>query len=521
MTIFSQPTHAEFLEAVNNATDIGDFDPQASERAGNEWSYQLQRYREAQEYFYGDIFKKRTGDGADSPLMYPLGINLVRMMCTTQASALWGQWEEDLISFHVNPERENEAARSRAQQARDVISETYEASNANILLYEAGLSAQLYGGTFLRAAVDPSKPHGVRIDKLMPYNVFVVWDPITINRILKAYIAIPIDKGEAKLAYNIGESTLPEEVIYLEEWTEQEYRVSVGGKILREYSGRNPWGFIPIVYIPRVRAEGFYGIPLHEDIAMIQDELNARLADVGDHVNNSAHPIRWIRNYRGDPDRDFVAGPDRLWNLGTGTPGGEDPEVGVIPAQPEPSSTFNYVNFLLDISRQAANTSPVAFGQDEGSQRSGVTLTLRLWPLIQQVKTTRVYMRDQLRRLHQMMLVMIKARDVRGQYVAQLADYAVIPNFMDLVPQDRQLLIDEVCRRAEQDLISPEEALARFGVKAGTELEEYERIQTWLEFKNKLEVEKMEAQTRAFQESKQQGAGDSQSSTTQEESSVE
>ena len=517
MAVISQPTHQEFMDSVASAANVGDFDPNFSDRANNEWSFQLARYQEAQEYFYGDIFNTRTGDGTDAPLMYPLKINLVRMMCLTQASALWGQWEEDLISFHTTPEKENESARQRAQEAQDVISETYQASGGNMLLYEGGLSQQIYGGVFLRAAIDPTKPHGVRIDKLMPYNVFVIWDPITINRILKAYIAIPIDKNEAKLAYGTPIDTLPDEVIYLEEWSEESYTVSVGGKVLQDFSGKNPWGFIPIVYLPRVRAEGFYGIPLYEDIYGIQNELNARMADVGDNVNNAAHPIRWIKNYRGDSSRDFVAGADQLWDLGQGTPGGEDPEVGVLPAQAEPTSTFHYINFLLDISRQAANTSPVAFGEDEGSQRSGVTLTLRLWPLLQQVKTTRIYWRDQLYDLHRKVLVMAKARDIVKRYNDLITRYGVMPNFADLVPQDRQLLIDEICRRAERDLISPEEALARFGTKAGTEQEERERITAWLEEKNALEVKKMEAQTRAYQES--QGRGDSSQST--EESSDE
>ena len=41
----------------------------------------------------------------------------------------------------------------------------------------------------------------------------------------------------------------------------------------------------------------------------------------------------------------------------------------------------------------------------------------------------------------------------------------------------------KLTRRAEQDLISPEEAIARFGVKAGTEQEELERIKRWMAFK--------------------------------------
>jgi hypothetical protein len=204
---------------------------------------------------------------------------------------------------------------------------------------------------------------------------------------------------------------------------------------------------------------------------------------VGDNVNNAAHPIRWIRNYRGDPNRDFVVGADQLWDLGSNVSGQEPPEVGVIPAQPEPSSTFHFVNFLLDMTRQSSFTSPVAFGEDEGSQRSGVTLTLRLWPLLQQVKTTRIYWHTQLVALHSMILAMAKFRDIGNRYDSRLADYVVVPNFYDLVPQDRQLLIDEIVRRAEQDLISPEEAIARFGVKAGTEQEELERIKKWMVFK--------------------------------------
>jgi hypothetical protein len=191
--------------------------------------------------------------------------------------------------------------------------------------------------------------------------------------------------------------------------------------------------------------------------------------------------------------------------------------VGVIEAQDEPSSSFSFVTFLMDISRQAAFTSPVAFGQDEGSQRSGVTLTLRLWPLIQQVKTTRVYWRTGLVALHRMGLAMAKARDIGGKLPVKLLDLVVKPNFWDLVPQDRQLLIDEVSNRAAHNLISPEEAIARFGVKAGTEADELARIREWLEFKNSLDMKKAEAQAKVREaQFGQQGAQPKQKPNSQE-----
>jgi hypothetical protein len=49
-------------------------------------------------------------------------------------------------------------------------------------------------------------------------------------------------------------------------------------------------------------------------------------------------------------------------------------------------------------------------------------------------------------------------------------------------------LIDEIIRRAEQDVISPEEAIAGFGVKAGKEQGELESIKAWLAYKAEIET---------------------------------
>jgi hypothetical protein len=210
-----------------------------------------------------------------------------------------------------------------------VIAETYEASGGQVLLYAGGLSQQIYGGVFLRSAVDPTKPHGIRVDKIMPYNGFAVWRPINTNRILEMYVAIPIDKAEAALAY--GVATAPSR-------------------------------------------------------------------------------MRWS-----------------TWSTGPSSP----------TKCPSVESSFDFINFILDMTRQAASVSPIAFGEDEGSQRSGVTLTLCLWPLLQQVKTTRIYWRAMLLELHSIMLTMARYRDINNRYSAQLTTHTAYPNFYELVPQDR------------------------------------------------------------------------------------
>jgi hypothetical protein len=338
----------------------------------------------------------------------------------------------------------------------------------------------------------------------MPYNVFPRWHPINVDRILECWIVVPIDRAEAELAYGVNLGNLPNETVYVEHWTETSYETLIGEYRLDNFSGANPWGFVPVEYVPRVRQEGFYGLPLSEDVMGLQDELNARLADIGDNINNAAHPIRWIRNYRGDPHKDFEMGSDAMWNLGNSVAGQDPPEAGVLPAQSEPPSSFNFINFLMDVSRNVAGTSPVAFGEDEGSQRSGVTLVLRLWPLIQQAKATRLFWRDGLGSLSKKVLYMVDYRDTQDAY-QKLIDHTVTPNFADLVPQDRQLLIDEIIKRAQESLISPEEAIAHFGVKSGTDEDEIARIKAWAEFLNQLEIKKAEAQAQQYEQQNSEG----------------
>ncbi len=487
--------NAEFVSVIN-ADVVGDFN--APLPAKQEWASQEQRYRKCMRYFSGEIFTERSEDakpGEPAPLLYPLQINIVKQMCLSQAGALWGQFEGDLVNFRVDPLGNSQSARERADEAKTIIVETWQHSNVNTLLYEAGLLQQELGGVYVKIANDPTGPHGFRFQKLDPNYVFVIYHPLDVDRIVEAWIALPIDKTEAARAFGYAADGLPEETLYLEHWTEKYYEVFIGGNRLEGFSRAHTWGRVPIRYIPRLRCAGFYGLPLAEDLMGLQDELNARLADMGDRVNDAAHPTYWVRNYRGNAEKDFVRGPDTIFDLGQQM-GDATPEVGVLEGQSEPPSSFKFIEYLQAASRQAAQTSGVAFGEDEGSQRSGQTLALRLWPLLQQARGTRLFWRDALRDLGRMLLVMAQQRD-GGRYKGgeQLAKHVVSPLFADLVPQDRALLIDEIIRRAERDLISPEEAVARFGTVLGTDDEEVERLKDWMQFKAELAAKSRPAPT--------------------------
>jgi hypothetical protein len=466
---------ASFL-AQTSTQQFGDF--VVSGRVDATWWSQMQKYQDYFNYWSGRIFNRRASDEHDAPPLYPLRVNIARLMCLTQAGTLFGQWEDEIIGFMCKPLRDKgEAARRRAENAEMIVRDTWDYSRLQTKLYETGLSTQVYGGCYLRVAFDMNAPHWVRVDKLMPYQVFPRYHPIDTDRLLEAYIVVPGTKEEIELAYGVKVET-SSDVLYVEHWTEKEYAVYVAGQRLTNYGGANPWGRVPIEYIPRIRLEDFYGLSLIEDLRGMQDELNLRLADMGDRVANNAHPIRWVVNYRGDPEKDFKMGADALWNLGSAVPGADKPEVGVLEPKSEPSSSFEFIKYVNDLARSAAFTSPVAFGEDEGSQRSGATLELRLWPMLQNCKVTRGYMVVGLSKVHDMILK--RAAKDRGGVYEGVVGHRVVPSFAPLVPRDLRLFIEEFNARAAQDMISPEEALAGFGVRHGTMEEEIERIKQWL-----------------------------------------
>jgi hypothetical protein len=126
----------------------------------------------------------------------------------------------------------------------------------------------------------------------------------------------------------------------------------VDGKIVNwagiPMQGQPLGGMVPYVYIPHIRAGEFYGISLLERKQELAQEINERMADVGDIV---------------------------------------------YPTDTQPSTaTVQWATDLLSIARTEAYTPPVCYGVDEGSQRSGMTLVLRMLPLVVHVRQERTLM---------------------------------------------------------------------------------------------------------------------------------
>jgi hypothetical protein len=149
------------------------------------------------------------------------------------------------------------------------------------------------------------------------------------------------DQARILYGYESGQRDRPA----VEHWTPTSYKTMLDGKVLGKYTGANPWGFTPFAYAPRVRTDNWWGDPLTPDIIPIQDELNDRIADIGEALNYNAHPTRWGVNLpRSFKRENFPLGPNALWDLGRQVGSMPPAQVGMLEAKnPIPDQAFKHL----------------------------------------------------------------------------------------------------------------------------------------------------------------------------------
>jgi hypothetical protein len=161
-----------------------------------------------------------------------------------------------------------------------------------------------------------------------------------------------------------------------------------------------------------------------------------------------------------------------MWDLGRSFgSGGGAPEVGLLQAaNPVPDSAFKHIQFVYDWVRTSSFAPPIAFGEDNGGgQRSGVTLEIRLWPLLKAVRRSRSYMTTGLARAMRItgkILAQKKFSDVDKSVVAGLLEGNLTTQYHHVLPRDQAAVVDEVVKLLSTNppaisLESAQEALGR------------------------------------------------------------
>jgi hypothetical protein len=461
-----------------------DLSDDLSPQAFNSWFAEMARRDDYLSYYTGQVFSEtipvEVKNGEEEPEKYPVGINLVKMLCIAQADSEFGEWEEDIVKFEPRQDAEVTVSEKAAAELAQTI---LRSSNANVMLWENALDRNIYGGGAIKISFDKTVPGFIRWSRL-PYDAFFpIFDPDDPDNILEAYMIIAMTRDQAKARY--GLDTSKDIIFRIEHWDRERYETKLDGKRIDQFSGRNPYGIAPFVYIPRIRSTSFWGDSLTEEIMRPQDELNSRVADVGEALWYNSHPIKYGYNLpKKFNSMNFPVGPNEFWDLGRTIGQSPEPKVGVLEAKtPVPKEAFDYFKFIYDWSRTSVFAPPIAFGEDNGGgQRSGITLEIRMWPLIKATRRSRAYLSAGLQRAMKISAIMLQQKDppgISGNALSAILKNGLTPRFAPIMPRDQAAIVDEVQKRMSTNppTISLETAVKK--LSDGTS--EVDRIRTMLD----------------------------------------
>jgi hypothetical protein len=257
---------------------------------------------------------------------------------------------------------------------------------------------------------------------------------------------------------------------YIEHWTEEEYSIQVNEMVINldgvALAGINPFGIVPFVYIPHIRTNKFLGNSMiNEHIKGVIKEMNARNRDVGDAVQQDSHSEVAIRGVRGSPKTVKLPSGRIVTDLGSAAGLGTaetQPDMIAVRTQSAAQPQLDFLNKLDQLYRIEAKHPAVADGLDEGSQRSSLTLTTRMWPMQSHVELERIEWTTGLLALAK---VILKVCATKSAYdvTEENMDMDLVIKWSTMLPRDRAELVNEISIRKKDGLGSLQHLIGLFG----------------------------------------------------------
>lgn len=381
----------------------------------------------------------------------PLGINYIQAIHQQHAHYLWGEWDHDIVQFSVD-----HPSQEKADQIREFCYRFLRQNDGNSLLYSGGLDGSIYGDSVYRVYWDPLDERCV-LELVPPDYAHFAWHPTNPNVIQEVIISYPIPRTQAYDLYqtegnrawaydNVTKVALSGNAMYWEHWTP--YKRSTWIDDVQVQEGPNPYvaidrlgnllpGAVPFVHVANLRAGGeFYGFSDCEYAYLIQDEINERLADEGDIINNFAHPIIVVNGWAGDVG-ELPVGPDTVWDLG------REGKATILQWNGSSPTTRDYNENVREILFETSAMSPVAFGRHKGTQPSASSLAIQMMPVTTRARWKRMLWGEGIRRLVKT-AALIEER-MHGLSISQkdFSEATIKVSFAPILPRDRMALINE------------------------------------------------------------------------------
>lgn len=469
-----------------------------------QYDEQLRRYIEAERWFTGAALSEETQKAGEQVDLYPMRVNPFIGTVMKHAAVLFGEIEDDarpLVVPKMIPDKDNQ--KEMAVQAEDIFNFIWYENNGRALMLENGIMSQIYGGCFFKITYTPwdeSRVYPIKIENPNPKTVVATSeDGFTL---LEAWVVKQIPRIEATTWGYVGDD---ERVWLVEYWNKDVYSITIDGKPATKQvgneriplSGKNVFGVVPIVYIPHLRIGAFMGINAFDHLKGLVKELNLRFADYGDAVNDDSHSITALKNVTGTPKLRRIAPWLTVVDIGSATnmtAHEPDPDLWEVRNQKASAAMSDLLDQIYDQYRRDSFVPAVADGEDEGSQRSGLTLAMRFWPLTSHANAERIFWTSGLNSFYRVLLKMLSVLKVNG-ITDEHRKMRLKQQWHSMLPRDREADVQEWVSRAGADIGSPWHLISLAGDVEDID----EEVQRMLDYKEKvLELEKKYAPEPSF-----------------------
>lgn len=463
-----------------------------------QWAQQTARYTQYTHWYSGDALAEiRRNESNEDESQYPLHINTLRGIVRKHAQVLFGEVPDGatpLVKTAVRPKKRfdgkpvPETTKALAIMCEAIINEVWVRSSGRAMQLENGKFSQYMGGSVFQIAYEPLRkdltiPLVIRNPR--PDHFLPEWSNDDYWSLLRGTTVYRFPALTAKLEYGIGDGAPGEWAIYMRQETRNDITVTVDGVPI-EFMGKSmkgvghKFGFVPSVYIPHQLEGAKYGMSHVEDVAALIKEYNARLSDLGTAVLNTVDRETFVSNMVGNPVA--VASPvtGKKWsNLGQTPPASGSKDAPKAWLEDVPVVSPSMVQISDIVFRQVvrdSDMSMIPFGEDEGSQRSGETLALRMWPILAHTRGERTHWNDGMSRIGWYILKMVKQimdeNEAAGQIMRD-AGIEIPDNYEQLldisaewspqIPQDRTKLVTELSLLKPQGLVSTRQGVTELG----------------------------------------------------------
>lgn len=479
------------------------------------WQEQSARYLWYWSWHRGEVLEEEMGKTKDGRTVYryPLKLNPVRNFARKHAALLFGEVPDTpipMVKTIITPKTifadPTDTMKKDALFYASLVNEVWTANNGRSIQYENGEISQFLGGSVFQVGYTPWREDlliPVTVKNIYPNFFLPIWSTDSYYDLLEAWVIYRIPAATAREMWNIEPIRDATSVLYAEHWTRKEYSITVDGKALEATYPNgmrvtfdhlpNPFGFVPFVYIPRLREGSYYGSSFIPDIAGLALEFNSRTADEGDAMRKTVQQRFKGSNITGEITTRKLDDKGNVYlDLGVTNPALDDPpELSPLDPPQWDNAYSAHKTFLWDQLLREAGLGPIAFGEDEGSQRSALTLAFRMWPSTVVAKAQRTFWTDGLNQVARYILriIAIKHVYVAGKTVSAGFEklYDIAPDWLPMIPRDREAQVNEIILRLQSNSISIEKALEDFGDVSDIKAE-VDRIRDWATFMASLQA---------------------------------